>query len=327
MTTTDERKTGTRLLAKMTVALLLVGVGHWAMFLVSGSSGIPPEILAFDGHLKEGADIVYFGDSTVVESVSGDTDTRGLATMLTDALPTQRVIPIAHYAYTPEVIAAYCALLAEAENPPHAVIIPINLRCFSPSWNRKPEWQFEKEKFLLKNYHTFPRVALRPLVVFGYLNLAPLSRPEFEATTVFFGNEPAGTVADFERSLPTPGDDASYSDHFMYEYGYRLDENHPQLAALSDAVQRLNDAGIKTLCYVTPIDFERGKRVVGTDFVTQVEENIELIKRVLSRAGSPPYDWSQRLSSNAFGYGDRIHEHLKETARAELVDSLINLLN
>jgi hypothetical protein len=168
---------------------------------------------------------------------------------------------------------------------------------------------------------------LRPLVVFGYLNLTPISRPEFEATTVYFGNEPAGTVADFEHTLPTPGDEASYSDHFMYEYGYRLDENHPQLTALSNAVQRLHNAGIKTLCYVTPIDFKRGQRVAGTDFVTQVQKNIELINRVLSHAGSPPHDWSQRLSADAFGYGDRIHEHLNETARAELVDSLINLLN
>jgi hypothetical protein len=116
MTTTAKRKTGKRLLAKMTVALLLVGAGHWVMFHVSGSSGIPSEILAFDSHLNGGADVIYFGDSTVVESVSGDTDTRGLATMLADALPTQHVIPIAHYAYTPEVIAGYCALLAKAEN-------------------------------------------------------------------------------------------------------------------------------------------------------------------------------------------------------------------
>lgn len=327
MSKNDHWRTGSRLLAKITAALLLIAAIQWVIYRASESSGIPPEILAFDDYLDDGVDVVYFGDSTVTRFVRGDTDKRGLGEMLADALPSKRVVTLAHYGYPPEVIAAYCTILAGAKNSPDTVILPINLRCFSPSWYRKPEWQFEKEKYLLRNDHGFARIALRPLAVFGYLDLAPISQGEYESTPVYFGDDPSGTVGEYERSLPAMGDDASYSSHFMYEYGYSLREDHPQLVALSDAVQRLRAAGIDTVCYVMPIDFERGERVVGAEFAARVQGNVEIIERVLDRAGSTPHDWSRRLDSDAFGYGVRIHEHLDETARAELVDSLVALLN
>lgn len=327
MNRNDDQTTVGRFLAKMAVALLLVAAAQWMIFHVSGSPGIPPEILAFDGYLDDGVDVVYFGDSTVMEFVPGDTDERGLADMLADALPSKRVVILAHYAYLPGVFVAYSKVLADTENAPDTVVLPVNLRCFSPSWHRKPEWQFEKEKFLLRNYNGFARAALRPLAVFGYLDLAPVSQAEYEATPVHLDGEPSGTVGDYERRLPSAGDDSSYSAHFMYEYGYSLAEDHPQLVALADAVRRLRAAGIETVCYVTPIDFEHGERVAGPEFAAVVQRNVETIKRVLGRAGSPPHDWSRRMDSAAFGYEDRIHEHLDETARAELVDSLVDILS
>ena len=76
----------------------------------------------------------------------------------------------------------------------------------------------------------------------------------------------------------------------------------------------------------TPIDFERGGQVVGDKFLAQVEANVEIIERVLTRAGSTPHDWSRRLGSEVFGYGARIHEHLDEPARADLARILVDLL-
>ena len=327
MAKNDDRVTGGRFLAKMAIALLLVAAAQLMVFRVAGSPGIPPEILAFDGHLDDGVDVVYFGDSAVMEFVPGDTDERGLADMLADALPSKRVLTLAHFAYPPEVFAAYSKVLADAKNAPDTVVLPINLRCFSPSWYRKPEWQFEKEKFLLRNHHDFARAALRPLAVFGYLDLAPVSQAEYEATPVYLDGEATGTVGDYEKRLPTIGDDSSYSAHFMYEYGYSLTEDHPQLVALADAVRQLRAAGIETVCYVTPIDFEHGERVAGAEFAAVVQRNVETIERVLGRADSTPHDWSRRMDSAAFGYEDRIHEHLNETARAELVGSLVDILS
>jgi len=327
MTLNPQPRRATHLLAKMSVAMIVVAAGQWTIHWASGSSGIPPEIIALDRYLEDGTDIVYFGDSTVVEFVSGDTDERGLAQMVTDALPSKRVATLAHYAYPPEVFAAYATVLTDAPQPPKTVILPINLRCFSPSWYRRPDWQFEKEKFLLRNHNAFARAVLRPLVVFGYLDLVPISPSEYESTPVVFGESAAGTVSDYQQVLPRPGDDSSYSAHFMFEYGYSLSEDHPQLVALSDAVKQLRSAGIETISYVTPIDFERGEAVVGAAFATRVRENVETLQRVLTRAGSAPYDWSRRMDSDAFDYGVRIQEHLDETARTEIKDSLVELLS
>ncbi len=88
----DHRTTAGRFLGKIAIALLLVAAAQLMVFRVAGSPGIPLEILAFDGYLDERVDVVYFGDSTVTESVPGDTDERGLADMLADALPSKRVL-------------------------------------------------------------------------------------------------------------------------------------------------------------------------------------------------------------------------------------------
>lgn len=307
--------------------LLLVVIGDLLFYFVIGHRTIPPEIFEIEALLEEGVDVVYFGDSTTIDIAPDDADIRSLPEMVDDALPEQRVGRIAHYAYHGEVYEGYSRVLAESDSPPVTAIIPISMRAFSPAWDLRPDWQFEKEKFLLQHRAMWSRIVLKPLTVFRYVDVAPISREEFEATVVYFGENAAGHVRDYEGSWDGESPEAYFQGQFIYRYAYPLSKEHRKLEALVRTVRNLHGAGIEPIVYITPLDHASGERWVGEEFLVQLEANVRLVMEVFAAEGVEVIDLSRSLGADAFCYEGEVHEHLDEGGREFVAEELVSALN
>lgn len=308
------------------IFLALLVVGDVIFYYAIGHRNIPWEINVFETMLEEGVDVIYFGDSTTMDIAPDDEDIRPLPEMVDDAMPERRVDALAHYAYHGEVYEEYARLLAQNDHLPDAAIIPINLRSFSPSWDLRPEWQFEKEKFLLRNPHIWARLGLIPLAVFRYIDLAPIRRDEFEAAPVSFGEKPAGRVGDYEVSAKGESAEDRFRKQFIYCYAYPLTEENRKLQALLRTARHLRTAGIAPIVYITPVDYASGSQWVGEEFSAQLDTNIRVVKELFREEGIEVLDLSRTLGPDAFCYDWEVHEHLDEGARRFVAGMLVEAI-
>lgn len=123
----------------------------------------------------EGSDIVYLGNCCVLDHAPDDEDKRSLPEILNNMMPAWELEGMAHNAYHGELFEGVCRVMAAGMKRPEVVIIPINLRSFSSSWDEKPEYQFSKMNYLLENDRVCQRSALRPLIMFNYIDLNPIT--------------------------------------------------------------------------------------------------------------------------------------------------------
>lgn len=326
---------------RLSVFLLLLAV---AQVLVSSlyPAEIPPEILRLDAYLADRAGVIYFGDSTLTYPL-GEVTT---GQILQEMLPNDTVGEIAHPAYHLDLYLHYVRYILRGARRasqsvdllPHAIIVPINMRSFSPEWNMRPGYQFEEEKVTLALGPVLSRILSRSLAVLGAFE-PPISQAAFLNTMVYNGDTPIGTVADFERLteedalgelqretefayhdvLPSEEDVGAMAQALTYRYMTRLTVDHRQLQAMRE-IARLGDrAGVKILFYITPVNYQQGQRFVGEAFRTTLRGKMDLVQSVLGdETGATLLDLGFDLE--AFEFVDM--EHLRESGKTHVAEQL-----
>ncbi len=150
-------------LLKIPVFIVLLAVVHGGISMLFPPS-LPAEIVQFDRYLAQGVDVLYLGDSTLLlpfgEVTTGE--------ILQELLPDQRVGQIAHPAYGLDLFYDYAAYVDRHGGWSPTLVLPINLRSFSPAWDMRPAYQFEKESKILALGLPWARLLFRPLEVFGF---------------------------------------------------------------------------------------------------------------------------------------------------------------
>ena len=124
---------------------------------------LPDEILQLDRHLRNGADIIFLGDSTMIYP-AGEVST---AEILQEFQPLRIVGQVAHAAYNLDLYRYYAGYIARFYQRPKVVIIPINMRSFSPEWDLRPIYQFEPEKAVLIYGPWLAAIFYRPVDILG----------------------------------------------------------------------------------------------------------------------------------------------------------------
>jgi hypothetical protein len=275
------------------------------------------------------ARILYFGDS-VVERVSDlDKDKRTLSEMLADALREKMsLVCVSHSAYNMKVYFGLASALRRMQSKPRVVILPINLRSFSPQWDLEPSWQFESQLQCLREYAENGSVTLN-----DHKETLASRYEEFDSTPVFYPLSPLQQVGQFR--LLIAGKPASEmqkrfrsSQIFIFHYLYRLEHSHPKLEMLKETINLLLNLGIKVLVYVTPVNYVAGERYVGKPFVSSLNENRSVVTRILEpflTGSQVKYkDYSQLLADDCFFHENSPTEHLNQTGRTKLVTELVN---
>lgn len=313
-----------KFLVKLTIfILLIVGIQTF----VPPSKDIPNEIKLLDFFMKNHADIIYFGDSTINWAAQTDRSQNSMPDLLQQLLPESRIAKITHASYQMDVYYAFARYMVRKGYRPKVVIIPINLRSFSTEWDQQPLWQFEKEKLTLAMKDTFWMKFYKPLAVFKFFE-PRISRLQYEQTEVFDGVRLIGRVSDFDNESYQNYSEQNMRNKLLFRYAYTLSAEHRKIQSLVQTATLLRESGIQTVFYVTPVDVRTIAKYLGPDYVNRIFENTALIKKVLADHGVGLLDLAGSLETEDFSWmEDGIgpyypNEHLKLRGRMIVVKNI-----
>ena len=288
---------------------------------------LPPEILRLDAALAQNANIVYLGDSTLTLPV-GEVTT---GEVLQEMMPECTVAEIAHPAYNLDLYRYYVRHIVRSANRPRVIVVPVNMRSFSPEWDRRPGYQFAEEKAALTLGPLLSQVLWRPMQVFGGFE-SRISQEAFLDTPVYREETRIGTVRDFEQLtegseaealqgdtefayhdvLPSADDEEALQQFLTYRYLSGLQPDHRQLKAMLDIAKMGQEHHVRILFYITPVNYQQGQRYVGESFREVVSKNADVVKSLLlDQTGIALVDLAFNLE--AFAFVDM--EHLRETGK------------
>ncbi len=316
-----------RFLKRFALLLALLAISHCILagYLVPVSMeemlGVRQAIVVqrTNNYLKTGVPILYFGDSVLAYSSPEDHDPSPLSSILDRSLPELAVGSLDSGAYHVIVFEAYLEYIAEKKTSDlKLVIVPINLRSFSQSWQRRPKWQFnDLQRFLRMNGFLY-RMSFRPLSIFRFYEDSDLTDDKFLEQPVYEGDTMVGTIQDVQATF---GEDESAP--VTYNYMQAIHRTHECTEALALIARTANNHNLEALFYVTPVDYQECVRRRGDEFSMQIQENIGTLTQVLAEQGHELLDLSRRLDSERFFYDPgELNEHLDEKGRRYVAEQL-----
>jgi len=267
--------------------------------------------------------LLVLGDSVHYRISRDDIDKRSLSEMISQICQQNNdsALCINYSAYHPCVYQAILRALTRMPYHPAKVVLPINLRCFSPQWHFHPDHIFTSEIEILEEYSSGKKI---PEVV----RLANTEAVEkYEAKDVQYEDTPLNQIGQF-RLVSKAESRTEYQEQWkarqiaIFHYLHKLVLDHPILRSAVEMVRTANSAGIKPIVYLTPINFLHGTRVVGSRFAEQVGANRKIIKCALEdeilAANGRYYDWSCDFTDDFFFYPGERTEHLNQNGRLKL---------
>ena len=206
-------------------------------------------------------------------------------------------------------------------------MIPINLRSFSPEWDRKPAYQFEATKRQIRHAERPLQQALDPLLrTLHLLDEQAVTQTEYKTTPVYCGTEQVGLVRDFDNPSYLEVTPERTRNKMIFHYMYPLGVDHPKLVALREIVALADDYDLNIVFYVSPVDVETGERLLPGRFREQVAANVDTIREAVGTHQPALIDMSDALPSTAFSWHDYPNEHLRDTGRRFVAERLASQL-
>ncbi len=290
------------------VTLLMIGqilIGHY-LFHWDGQVGI------LDANLRGQPSVLFYGDSVIKDSPADEQNHASIASFLASDLIETPVTDLSYGGRDATFFAGMTEHIVRSGFKPTALIVPINLRSFSPEWNQRPILQFDREKFFLQH----PAVLgyfFQPLAIFHAFKVPSVSQNEFLNSPVRYGTTTIGLVKDFETLKSNDPD--FRRKRFIYSYMGSIDKDNKELVALGELVRLAKQAGIPVYTYITPINYRDGTLLIGKDFIPRIKENTNTICAVVTAAGAPCLNLAITLSTDNFSTTEVAAEHLKEGGR------------
>jgi hypothetical protein len=268
---------------------------------------------------KNNASIVLLGDSTFFTTGTNESDTRSTSTMLQQYHNGTQIHTFAHAAYHLGVYEALVGALCHSDYRPKIVIVPINLRSFSPVWDTRPEYQFYQEIQTIRRHgDTLNLLGIRLYYLFR-LNTEELSREKilWLKQPIYFDSKQIGTVQDFNYVINENTTDffPLMRKKFIYNYNYPLNRSHRKISSLLQIIDESRECNITTIFYLVPIDYQMGQVFAGPEFISSVQSNKEVIMRACSEKNATVIDMSFDLPSEDFTYPYIPDEHLNQFGR------------
>ena len=118
------------------------------------------------------------------------------------------------------------------------VILPVNLRSFSPEWSGRPQYQFRSLLNEIDALHRPWYTAWKmPLSISGVASDSAADQRSFEELPVFRGRNQVGIVRDFcGPQFRQPNVDKTRA-KFILHYMQLIDDRHPRLTALMEVAE------------------------------------------------------------------------------------------
>lgn len=287
---------------------------------------------SFDGE-HPGAEVLYLGDSVVRVIAREDQDRRSLGDMVRDELDQRyRVVTVSYDAYHLQIYYLLSVAVSRMQHPPKYLIIPLNLRSFSPQWDWSPRWQFESESEMLNRYIVNPLTMISPVHMPHDLSKR-LHR--FMHQPVDYPLSSFRQIGQFQRVAQeyarTDAQKRSrYAQLFIYHYTYPLASNHRKLEALQSLLDMVVKTDLRIVLYVTPINYDAGTMLVGSAFSQQVALNRAALMQIINPYQDNPniqcLDASTLLGPECFLHPYSPTEHLNQPGRTRLAHLIATMV-
>lgn len=266
-------------------------------------------------------EVLFLGDS-VVERISwGDSNRLSLGQMLERELGQSRLGTISRSGYNPIVFYHLILALGRLKRKPRVLVLPVNMRCFSPQWDLNPLWQFTREIEVLKR---FTRGRASDLGLGADPEEDPVLFERFDAAEVDYPGTPYRRIGEFRSRIlqkPVTVEETAFRlrQIFIFHYLYPLDYGHRKLVFLRQAAKEIVAMGIQPFFYFTPINYQAGSRHVGELFLDRFQKNKAVVTAAVDLAsGLFRKDYSLSLGSEFFFTDDNATEHLNDAGRETL---------
>jgi hypothetical protein len=279
-------------------------------------------------------DILYFGDSVLLRTSKTDVDNSTLDQMFARKINSgYHVVSLAHTAYHMLIYLELVRVFYKTFHNPKIVVLPINMRSFSPQWDYHPSWQFWDEIKATRNYW----VKLKNSSIFEDKKDVPNKFIFwlYDAMPVYYPEIGLKTVGYFRNIIKSKSQDEYHrafrlKNIFCFHYMHQLVDAHPKIKAFIGILKILNGMGIYVVAYVTPVNWQAGEKYLEGKFVNRVKSNVNLIKAQVDSACQASLikfsDLSLLLNSDCFFNEDDPTEHLNEKGRDILADYLKDLI-
>lgn len=279
---------------------------------------------------KKSPDVLYLGDSVVERISFHDKDKVALGDLVKQKLkPGISAIYIAHTAYHLKVFYHLIKTLEVMRSRPRLIILPINIRSFSPQWHGEPSYQFEREIELIEKYTLKPSSRIGLLETSRDLSLA---QERFKETPVEYPETDFKKIGQFLEIIANKSkngvsiDMERWRQIFIFHYMSPLDPSHPLLSYLKKIIQITNSMKIKLLIYMTPVNYEAGLRYVGDSFMRRIEANQALLADFISKEnrGNATVRNYMTIFKKEFFFSERDpSEHIAFAGRLELAKQIV----
>lgn len=273
--------------------------------------------------------VLYFGDSVVERISRDDADRRTLGELVVERMGgAEHCTCISHSAYHPAMFAALLRAVQRVQSQPRLVILPVNMRCFSPQWDHRPAYQFTKEISAIERFiadPSAPQETVEPMVE-SREDLAA-----YDSISVRYPSSALSRIGDFRRiveSTPQTESERAYrlEQIFKFHYTHALTPGHRKLRALLACCESIRDMNARALLYITPINYQAGSRYAGPTFLPEYQRSVAVLLDALARyereGQVTVVDWSTLLESRYFVQPDIANEHLNYSGRMRLANEI-----
>ena len=315
-------KTGLFGIKLATLAVVLAALQFFVAH-VSGYKDTPATVQLMDKHIRDGVEILYFGDSTLYRGDPAEGSQPALPNLLQQRLPDAKVGGLYHDAYNPALFLNFIRYLSQHNHDVHTIIIPVNPRSFSPERLYRPEYQFIREKVYLSNDSNVFRAFYRPLAIFKAFDLSPIDEKSYRNIVAYDGNEAIGTLGEIGAGVADEGP----VNHIRASYFYPLDTDHFQIQALLDISKICEEENIRLLLYVPPTDTATGERFLPGRFTDSVVARMDIVRDALSDTAAVFLDLTTAMPPNRFVSHDYPDAYLNAEGKAEVAEHLAEALS
>jgi hypothetical protein len=238
---------------------------------------------------------------------------------------------ITHSAYHMKIYYSMLATLQKMDRRPGLVVLPVNLRSFSPQWDFEPSWQFEEEIRALRNFAGIPQEQESSLGISPNGSGTGEQYERFDALAVDYPFSPFKRIGEFRLLISAKPATKMQADFrmqqiFVFHYLHPLLPDHPKVTFLKRIIALLKDMDIALLAYVTPVNYQGGERYLGEQFTTLLRANVQTIRGCFLPHPDAKnlcfLDLSELLTSDYFFHLDEPSEHLNERGRARLSQTI-----
>lgn len=300
-----------RFLTRLALLSVLVGAFQVTVIPKLRQSDEAADVL---DRLSRDPDVIYFCDSTNRWVDDADQDKRSICQMAQESFPDLTFAAVDKNAFHAGVYESVCELLADRKQRPKVLVVPINLRSFSPAWDRRPSYEFNELQNHIRYAETQWRLGL--LAVRGMFPTPEnsLSDAEYFNLPVYCGGQQVGQVRDFDNPSYLEADPQKTKDKFIFHYMYSLTPRHRKLQSFANLARTATQSGSRVVFYITPLDIDSGSSHLGRAMQQQVAENVRVVRDQLDPLAEV-IDLSFELPSDAFTWHQYPNEHLNQHGR------------